>query len=389
MQQRRDRVGRFTAIVCGLALVSSAQAAPPPRFPSGSVWHQDITAADVHDDSAAMIARLAELGGWGNANRMQIDFSFHVRHVAEDENPPRFPVVAAYNDPLDPEDDDYYSPDCEAPGTLMPVPADSAFEGQGGLQCDNYCGDDGDPDATTECGDCHLIVVEDNLLYELYSGDFDGSELNALCLAVWDTNVVYPSEGRGEHCTSADAAGFPIAALLPNADEVAAAAALPDGDLGHAIRFILPNAFMASDDSLGGNDGKLYVRPASHAGGPNGPVDTVPYGARLRLRDDFAMGNYNAAARVILRTMQRCGIVLADGGNIALTFESDRFTKAKWNDLGMPPQVFWNGEGEGRTPVRVTDFVVLDTGPRIAETYDCVRSSVVPGDGLFGDGFED
>ena len=387
--QHRGGVRNLLAVCVGLTLAAAAQAEAPPRFPAGSVWHQDITAAEVHDDSVAMIARLALLGGWGNSNHMQIDFSFHVRHVPPGETPPRFPVVAHRFDPLDPKDDDYYSPDCEAPGTLMPVPADSAFEGQDGLQCDNYCDDDEDPGAVTECGDCHLLVVENSLVYELYNGDFDGSELNALCLAVWDTSAVYPPEGRGEHCTSADAAGFPIAALLPNADEVTAAAALPDGDLGHAIRFILPNGRMASDESLGGSDGKLYVRPASHAGGPNGPVDTVPYGARLRLRDDFDMSNYNAAARVILRTMQRYGIVLADGGNIALTFESDKFTDATWDDLDLPPQVFWDGEDDGRTPVLVTDFVVLDTGPRVAETYDCVRSSVVPGDGLFRDGFED
>lgn len=365
-------------IGCGLGALLfavTAQAAPPPRFPAGSVWHQSIAGADVHPQSGAMLDRLQTLGGWGNGNRMQIDFSFHVQHVPPGEDPPRYPVVphAGY--------DDYYSPDCEAPGSTMPVPAGAAFEGQSGLQCDNDCSDD-------ECEDCHLIVVEDALVYELYNGNFDGAQLDALCLAVWDTRVVYPPEGRGEHCTSADAAGFPIAALLPNADGVAAAAAQADGDLGHAIRFILPNARMASDASLGSSDGKLYVRPASHAGGPNGPADTVPYGVRLRLRADFDMAGYNAAARAILRTMQRYGLVLADGGNIALTFESDRFTDTSWDDLGITPQIFWNGSAGNRTPLAVGDFDVIDTGPRIAETYDCVRSSVVPGAGMFADGFE-
>jgi serine/threonine-protein kinase len=235
-------------------------------------------------------------------------------------------------------------------------------------------------------------VREGNLLYELYSGNLDNGELDAFCLAVWDLNVVYPPEGRGEHCTSADAAGFPIAALLPNADEIAAAVLQVDADLGHAIRFILPNNRMASfpdgPDSGTVRD-PLYVRPASHAGGPVGPEASVPYGARLRLRSDFDMTGYNAAAQVVLRTMQRYGIVLADGGNIALTFESDRHTTASWASLGLDDsQIFWTGAIGNRTPVAVTDFVVIDTGSRIAETYDCVRSAVVPGDAVFTNGFE-
>lgn len=48
---------------------------------------------------------------------------------------------------------------------------------------------------------------------------------------------VYPDDGRGEQCTSADAAGFPMSTLLFTADEVYA------GEINHAIRFILPNAY--------------------------------------------------------------------------------------------------------------------------------------------------
>ena len=181
--------------------------------------------------------------------------------------------------------------------------------------------------------------------------------------------------GRGEHCTSADAAGFPIAALLFNADEVAA------GEIRHAIRFILPNARMASDPALGGVSGRLYVRPASHAGAPGGPVDTVPYGARLRLKAGFDTSGYSPGARVVLAAMKRHGIVLADGGNIALTAESDRFTTAKWSDanVGITAQSLLG--------VQVTDFEVVDTGPRIGETYDCERTDI-PFDVLLSDGFE-
>ena len=355
----------LTAALC-IAMLPLA-AAPPPRFPAGAVWHQNIASAPLATNSTTMINTLVGLGGWGNGNRFQIDFSLQTYPEA----PPGTPMVSvvAHHD-----SGEYYESDCEELPTAMPVPAGAAFEGRNGLVCDN------------EGEDCHLIVRQGNLLYELYSGNYSAGVLDARCLVIWNLNAVYPPEGRGEHCTSSDAAGFPIAPLLVNADEVAASAAIAGSDLGHAIRFILPNARMASDASLGGVGGRLYVRPASHAGGPSGPSASVPYGVRMRLKSNFNMSGYNAAAQVILRTMQRYGIVLADGGNIALTFESDRHTTANWNSLGISAHTFWNGAG-GSTPVLVSHFEIIDTGPRIGETWNCVRSTLDSGL-IFADGFD-
>ncbi len=355
-------------LACVLAAGPLA-AAEPPRFPPGSVWHQDIRSAPLHAQSSAMLETLAGLGGWGNGNRLQIDFSLHVHHAAPPGTPLRTIVPHLGSG-------EYWTPDCEALPTTMPVPPDAAFEGQSGLACNN------------DSDDCHLIVRQGNLLYELYSANLVGNVLNARCLAVWNLQATYPPEGRGEHCTSADAAGFPIAPLLVNADEIAARASDPDSDLGHAIRFILPNARMARDTTLGGVGGRLYVRPASHAGSPSGPVGTVPYGVRMRLKSSFNMSGYNPAARVILRTMQRQGIVLSDGGNIALTFESDRHTTTKWTDLDIEAQEFWNGAG-GSTPVLVSHFEIIDSGPRIAETWNCVRSTPTVVDSIFSHDFDD
>ena len=107
--------------------------------------------------------------------------------------------------------------------------------------------------------------------------------------------------------------------------------------------------------------------------------------ARLRLRPDFPLAGYNPAARVILNTFKRYGIVLADGGSVALTAESDLYTTTSWADLGVTSRVF--DQTAGAADVAITDFVVLDTGPRIAETYECVRTVVAPG-AIFADGFE-
>lgn len=340
----------LVALACG-----TVQAEAPPRFPTQAVWHQDISNAATHADSATMISGLAGLGGFGYG-RMQIDFSMHIVHAPA--NAPTRTIVGF------PSNDEYYAPDCEPVGTPMPVPANAAIEGQTGLTCDNGN------------GDCHLLVVQGNTLYEAYTANASGATgLESMCLAVWKLDRVYQDSNRGEHCTSADAAGFPIAPLLFNADEVHAAMQVANGDLGHAIRFILPNPRMATN-LVNGVKRKVYVRPASHAGGPSGPEATVPYGARLRLRSDFPVHLYPAGAQVVLRTMQRYGIVLADGGNIALTAESDRYTTRKWTEVGITARVF--DQAVPGTPVRVQDFAVIDTGPRIVETYDCVRNAEPP-----------
>ncbi|WP_146151900.1 hypothetical protein [Ahniella affigens] len=356
------------ALLFGASLVGmAAPAAVLPRFPAGAVWNQDISAATLHPNSATMISTLAAIGGnpcgFGFC-RMQIDFSNHVVWAAI--GAPTLPIAphATYG---------YYSPDCDASGNV-PVPAGGAIEGTTGYDCDN------------EGEDCHYLVVQGNTLFELYSTDRNDAQtaLNTLCLATWRLDVVYPPEGRGEHCTSADAAGFPMIPLLFNADEIAAA--IPgNGDLGHAIRFVLPNPNMANDVTLGGEDGYLYVRPASHAGAPAGPVGSVPYGSRLRLRADFPLTNYSPGAQVILRTLKKYGMVLADGGNIALTAESDRYTTNSWASVGINSRTF--DQTSGATKVQITDFQVLDTGPRIAETYNCVPT-VLPLETLFANGFE-
>jgi hypothetical protein len=190
----------------------------------------------------------------------------------------------------------------------------------------------------------------------MWRANITGGTFYGGCLAVWDLTRVYGPRGRGEQCTSADAAGYPIAPLLFDADEVAAAAAAR-GSLNHAIRFILPNARIRRG---------VYVHPATHVGGPSGPAQSPPYGARLRLRADYPLASLpNEAARVIARTLQRYGMLLADGGNIALTAQSDRFTTAKWSALGV--------DGYALGALRPRDFQMVDGGARITVTNDCVR----------------
>jgi serine/threonine-protein kinase len=63
--------------------------------------------------------------------------------------------------------------------------------------------------------------------------------------------------------------------------------------------------------------------------------------------------------------MQRYGMLLADGGQVALTARSDRFTRAKWAGLLGPLDL------AGLQP---RDFEMVAAGDRITVTNDCVRN---------------
>ncbi len=326
------------AVLISLPALAQPPAGHGPYFPADAPWYQDISAAPVDPESTAVINWLASVGGWGGG-RMQIDFSIEVLE-ANASAPFRSFIPTG----------DFYDPDCDfAP---VPLPAGGAIEGEP----DYYCAGD---------GDCHLLVVHrpSNKLYEMWRANLDPSDGNFYggCLVVWDMGITYPKSGRGQDCTSADAAGFPISPLLFNADEVAA------GQINHAIRFILPNSRMRQ---------RIYVHPATHSTFPtSGPATAPPYGTRLRLRADFPLESLpNEGARTVARAMQKYGILLSDGGTIALTAQSDRFTTAKWDGLLGPHDL---------RLLQVNDFQMIAAGTRYYYTGDCERTFPV-----FTDGFE-
>lgn len=298
-------------------------------------WNKDVSALPPSSRSAAIIAALQGAGGWGNGNRLQIDFSIAL--LDADGTTPRRTVNAPAGGYC------YGGPDCDPVPLQMPIPANGNAEGSAGYTCD------------TANNDCHVLVVEhtEKKLYELYNATaVSATTMTALGAFVWDLTRQYTDVLRGEQCTSADAAGLPIAALLPTADEVAA------GVVPHALRFILPNARMKH---------AVYVHPATHAGAPSSlNADAPPYGVRFRLKASFDETPYSAGARVILRAMKKYGMILSDGGNIALTFADDRLSANKWSALGIVAQTF--------NSIAVTNFDVVDLGSEIPLTYDCVRA---------------
>lgn len=302
--------------------------APLPYFPPSSIWTEDISQAPVDPRSSASIAWLANAGGWG-MGRMQIDFNIRVLQATAET--PQVPFRKG-NGWMDADSDNV---------ATIPLPAGGGVEGQDGYQCD------------TEQQDCHLIVADraQNKLYEAYGASMINRAIRANLLAVWDMSRVYPPSGRGNQCSSADAAGFPIAPLLFTADELAT------GSINHAIRFILPNARIAAG---------VFVHPATHAGSPRGPNLAPPMGARFRLKASYDLSRLSPQAQVVARAMQKYGMFLADGGNIALTAQSDADTRAKYSQLGFGPHDLQD--------LKVTDFEIVQEGKPIPLTYDCTRN---------------
>lgn len=345
----------FSLVSISAFAALDANATPLPRFPAGAVWNQDVSAPSLkHPDSDAMIGWLQSNGGWGTgSSAFQIDFSMAVLHA--DDSTTTVPMIGF---PYD----DYYSPDCDDPGTVpFPLPAGGAIEGSDDYSCDN------------EGEDCHLLVVRGNELFESYRSNVASNGLQSQCAVHWDLTRVYPPEGRGDQCTSVDAAGFPVSALLFNADEVYNAIQ-SQGDIGHAIRFILPNNRMKAGE---------YVRPATHAGGPtNDDRYAIPYGSRFRLKAGFDINAFtdNEGVRALLRGLKKYGMLLADGGNVPLTAEVDTYTTHQWDELSIDSHSLFG--------IEASDFEVVATGDPIDLTYDCERLPEEVGDAIYGNGFD-
>jgi hypothetical protein len=303
-------------------------AVPGGLFEAPNAWNTSVATHPKSGASDAIIGALAAAGGWGSGT-MRIDFSIEL--LTGDSSTP-FRTFTPTGD--------FFTPDCDH--VPFPVPPGGALEGESGYAC-------------TMDGDCHLLVVHPptKTLYEMWRANIVGANFNGGCAVVWDLTRSYPPNLRGEGCTSADAGGFPIAAMLFSADEVAS------GTIAHAIRFILPNSRIRRN---------VYVHPGTHStgatsGGPNLP----PYGIRLRLRADFPLASLPSdGARVVARALQQYGMFLADGGTIALTAQSDRFTSHKWSDVGI--------DSRSLQTIQVSDMEVVDLGSPISWSGDCVRN---------------
>jgi hypothetical protein len=295
-------------------------------FHAAEPWTQPVAALPKSASSDSIIGWLGDHGGWGT-HTLRIEFSLKVLH-ARGEVPFRSFTPT----------EDFYTPDCD--NVPFPVPPDGALEDEDGYTC------------TTD-GDCHLLVVHEpsQKLYEMWRANIQGDDFKGGCVAVWDLNRSYPN-GRGDNCTSADAGGFPVSAMVFTADEVA------KGSIDHALRFILPNSRIRRG---------VYVAPASHASDSlHGEADAPPYGVRFRLRADYPLETLPSdGARVVAKAMQQYGMLLADGGRVPLTAADDRNSEHKWTEVGVG--------SESLAAIAVSDMEVVDLGEPVKATGDCER----------------
>jgi serine/threonine-protein kinase len=297
-------------------------------FEAPNAWNTPVESDPPSPTSQAVIDALLAAGGFG-FGKFQIDFSITVLHA--DAATPKLDFTPT---------GDFYTPDCDH--VPFPVPKGGAVEGEAGYTCTND-------------GDCHLLVVhsDEHKLYEMWRANLVGNNFEGGCASVWDLTKSYPGSLRGEQCTSADAGGFPIAAMVFTADEVAA------GSIDHAIRFILPN-----DRIRHGS----YAHPATHTTGAcKGGPDAPPYGVRLRLRNYFPLASLPSdGARVIAKGLQKYGMLLADGGNIALTAADDRFTAHTWSEVGV--------DSHSLLAITPKDFEVVGLDATVPYDGNCVRN---------------
>jgi serine/threonine-protein kinase len=141
---------------------------------------------------------------------------------------------------------------------------------------------------------------------------------------------------------------MPIAPLLLTKDEILS------GEVKHAMRFTISNNRIRAG---------VYVHPATHIGGPTGGADALPYGSRLRLRNDYDLTTLpNDAARTVAKALQTYGMFLTDGGNIYISATTDASDAIGGSDLGA---------------FRPNDFQIVDGGQRINwSDYNCDRVPV-------------
>jgi hypothetical protein len=290
-------------------------AGPLPRiagcqiFPADNAWNRDVSGDPVHPNSSGLLSAMVP----GNALHLDLGTTeefYGIPYTVVPTDQPLVPIAYG-TDGVD------YSDESD-PGP-MPIPLNVHIEG----------GSTEAPDPAA--GDRHVLVLRqgDCTLYELYNTERTAGGFRVSSSAIWDLTT---NSTRPAGWTSADAAGLPILPGLLRYDEVAA------GSLHHALRFTVPRVRRA------------YTAPASHCG-QYADASLPPYGTRVRLRASFDLAGYSGDALVILKSMKRYGLILADqGSGWFVTGTSD----PRWE--GALDQL-------RQHPVRGSDFEVIQSGP--------------------------
>ena len=261
------------AVAAALLSGSSAQALRLhaarhcPVFPANNPWNQRVDKLPVAADSARLIASIG-LGapvhadfGSGKWDGGPIGIPFDVVSRKTHRSHVRF----EYAD--------------ESDRVRYPIPRHVHIEG-----------------GAHSTGDRHAILVDKSTcrLYELYDLRHTGRGWTAGSGATWNLRS---NHLRPAGWTSADAAGLPIFPGLARWDEA------KRGVIDHALRFTAPETRRA------------YVYPARHYASNSSDPALPPMGLRIRLKAGVNIASFPRQARVVLRALQRYGMILADNGS--------------------------------------------------------------------------
>jgi len=240
-----------------------------PVFPLDNIWNPPIDTLPVHPRSSQYIASI------GGSETLHPDFGAAQWNGGDIGIP--YVVVPANQPTVTVNFVDYpHESDPTTGSGQYPVP----------------------PNAPREHGsDHHVLVVREGecKLYELYNATkINDTTWNASNGAIFDLRS---NSLRPDTWTSADAAGLPILPGLVRYEEVQA------GEINHAIRFTIQRSQRA------------YVWPARHFASSITDQNVPPMGMRFRLKASFDISGFSSEMQVILRAMQRYGIIVADNGS--------------------------------------------------------------------------
>ncbi|MBS1935486.1 MAG: hypothetical protein JST96_15910 [Bacteroidetes bacterium] len=263
-------------------------------FPSGNAWNADISGAQVDPYSDQIIANFSSSGmhadfGSGLWDNAPIGIPFVVVCGSQQKYPVTFRANSYDGNYGDESDAGPYA-----------IPLNAPIEGNG-------------------TGDAHVLAVDkdNDILYELYNASVNGDHWEASSGAIFDLKS---DALRTAGWTSADAAGLPIFPGLVRYDEVL------KGTIDHAIRFTLSSP----------NVKPAYISPARHSVNSSGGQYSLPFGAKIRLKQNFDISSYPAHVQVILTAMKKYGLILADiGSNMYISGAPDsRWDNDELHQLG-------------------------------------------------------
>lgn len=262
-------------------------------LPAGDPWNTPVDGAEVDPNSLAILTNI------GLSKNLHPDFGanwnggpFGIPYIIVPDDQARVPVSFLYAD--------------ESDVGPYPIPANPPIE---------------------PGSDRHLLMItrDEFRLFELFDLQ-GGPPWSAGSGAIFD---LVNGTTRPAGWTSADAAGLPIFPGLVRYDEV-----VEQGAINHALRFTVTLSRRA------------YLAPARHWASSSTDPLRAPMGMRVRLKASYNISGFPAQAQVVLRALQRYGMMVADnGGDFFLSGTAD----SRWNDTVISTL----------KQVKVSDFEVI------------------------------